>query len=296
MSLPVTRFGCQVALLLCPICRAELIEVDRCLRCLAGHTYDIASEGYVNLLAGSAIAATVGDAPEMLRARRRFLVRGFYTPLSAAVDEIGLDLAQGADREPGVPFKILDAGSGEGYYIGMLHRTITDLTDEPVCALGVDISKHAARMAANSFPDVLFVVSDVTRALPIADASIDLLLNVFAPRNPAEFARVVTPGGTLVVVIPDPDHLAELRANLSLLDIEPDKEAKVIQRHAPMFRLVRSGRVSIDLGLDAAAVADLLDMTPNYRHRDRQGGPVLESPEPITTTARFTVLVFERIR
>jgi 23S rRNA (guanine745-N1)-methyltransferase len=294
MTPPRTRLGCQVALLVCPSCRAELAETGSSLRCPAGHTYDIAREGYVNLLGGRALAATVGDAPEMLRARRRFLARGFYTPLSEAIGEIGLDLAQGADREPDAPFKVLEAGSGEGYYLGMLHRTITDLTDEPVCALGVDVSKHAARMAARSFPDVLFVVADVTRPLPIADAAIDLLLNLFAPRNPAEFARVVRPGGSLVVAIPDPDHLAEVRPTLNLLDIEPDKEARVIERHAPMFRLVRSQRVSIALTLDATAVSDLLDMTPNYRHRDRQLARPLDDPKPISATARFTVLMFQR--
>jgi 23S rRNA (guanine745-N1)-methyltransferase len=219
----------------------------------------LSREGYVNLLlSGGKRPKIQGDTKEMLQARRRFLEAGHYAPLTQAVNETVAKWLTGQTA-----ITVADAGCGEGYYLGQLQRT---WPDETSYFFGVDVSKTAVQMAAKHYPNAQFVVADVWQRLPFSNASIGALLNLFAPRNPAEFARVLAPNGILLIVIPQPHHLQQLRDRLELLDIEAEKQQKVVAQLADKFALQAIQPITFEMKLDKPALADLVQMTPNYWH------------------------------
>lgn len=199
-----------IALLACPFCQMRLRQVGAALKCENGHSFDMAKEGYVNLLAQK----RTGDTKEMLKARRDFLESGLYAPLSDAINE----LVRAHLRDAPGPLHVLDAGCGEGYYLDRLQRALASQQDS--CYIGLDVSKEAIKMAAKRYPQLFFVVADVKQGLVLVDNAFHAILNIFAPRNPAEFARVIAQSGILITVIPAPEHLLSLRSALGLLSIE----------------------------------------------------------------------------
>lgn len=274
-------------MLICPICAAPLARDDHTLRCASGHSFDIAREGYVNLLLDRVTGQT-GDNREMLHARRRFLDGGHYAPLAAAVSRI--TLAHLTSRPEWSAPSVLDAGCGEGYYIGVLQRELA-ATGQPHHIYGADVAKDAVRLAAKRYPDITFIVADIWKKLPFASGSLHALLDIFAPRNAAEFARILAPGGLLLIVIPGPRHLEELRASLNLLGIEQQKEQHIVEQLTGACSLRQRESLDYQLTLDPQAIADLITMTPNYRHR----APAIPvSTTPLHTTASFILLAFER--
>ena len=293
-------------MLLCPVCSEPLTLIGATCSCPRHHTFDVAREGYINLLVGGA-RGMAGDTKEMLRARRAFLEHGFYAPLSEHVDTIALnyltshsspyvgrgtahhDEAMAAEQPVA-----LDAGCGEGYYLGRLREALeVRFGAGAFSCVGVDIAKEAARLAAKRYPAIRFAVADVKRRIPLATGSVTLSLNIFAPRNSAELARVVAPSGTLLVVIPGPHHLAELRERYGLLGIEPEKERHIAAQLAREFAQTESSPLEYMMDLSGEDVRQLLRMTPNARHRERQGWEEA-AHEAARVTASFLVLGFQR--
>ncbi len=292
-----TAVAVYTGLIICPVpaCAAPLVPdgTGRTWRCPAGHAFDAAHAGYLNLLlARGRNGATRGDSRAMVQARQRFLARGFYAPLIAATARVAV--ATTADRPAPV---LLDAGCGPGVYLGAAVAALNDRRpgSRPVCAVGTDISREAARAAAR-VPGVLALVADTTRRLPIADSRVDLLLNIFAPRASAEFARVIAPGGRLLVVLPRPEHLVEARHMLPMLGQEAEKEAAVVVRLAAGFTAEERSVVRANVVLDRDALSDLLRMTPSAFHLDEAGmaAAVAGVPLPFAVTAAFTLLTFRR--
>jgi 23S rRNA (guanine745-N1)-methyltransferase len=283
--------------LICPHCRTRLTRVGTSLRCRNRHTFAIAREGYVNLRrAGRRSSPLLGDSRAMLLARRRFLAGGYYRPLVDA-------LATTATRHLGAlacdgraaAWQVLDAGCGEGYYLGHLHRRLSAaFPARDIAYLGLDVAKDAVRLAARRYPVGQFVVADVRDRLPYADASIHVLCNVFAPRHAAEFARILASGGLLLVVIPTPRHLQQLRQAMPLLGIQPDKRQRVLEHLRHDFVLAGRATIDIELRLDNTAVRDLIQMTPSARHLT----PALLSPvamlDAVDVTASIELLQFHR--
>jgi 23S rRNA (guanine745-N1)-methyltransferase len=272
--------------LACPVCEAALERRQYAFACERGHSFDIANEGYVNLLPSQHKRRGVeGDTRAMLLARRRFLGDGHFAPLlDALVEQVGTVMSQGdSTPEP----TVVEVGSGEGYYIGSIQTRLAGVSRAGW--FGTDISKPAVAMAAKRYHDVQFFVSDTHTRLYLQDASMDLLLDVFAPRNPSEFSRVVKPGGTVLVVIPSQAHLGELRATLGLLEIEPEKERKVLDRFAHHFRLIDRNELRFPLELDPVAVKDLIEMGPNHWHGLHQSAKLA-----MRTEASLILLHFQR--
>jgi 23S rRNA (guanine745-N1)-methyltransferase len=267
--------------LICPTCQLPLAASERLMSCVAGHSFDLAREGYVNLLTGKAPSAMQGDNAEMVRARRAFLGRGYYQPLAKAVAE-----AAGADR----PQVVADFGCGEGYYLNQLMHASGQ---EKMRAYGTDISKPAIAAAAKAFPGAKWIVADTYRLIPLADESVDAAINVFAPRNAAEFARVIRPGGRLIVAIPGPKHLADLRDQFGLIGIEDDKPAKT-RAQLSAFTLLDSKRVEGEISLEAPGLRDLLEMTPNARHLSDQARSEINNADETRTHIEFDVMIFGR--
>ncbi len=246
-------------LLICPACGGDLDLTARPVRCPAGHCHDVARQGYLNLLGGPQPANA--DTAPMLAARDRFLGSGAYDPLVNLVARLVADAA---------PRVVVEPGAGTGFYLA---RALDALPE--TVGVASDVSVAAARRAARAHPQLAAVVADTWRGLPVRTGSVDAICSVFAPRNPAEFHRLLRPGGLLVVVLPLPDHLAGLRARLGLLNIEPDKQERWSDAAADYFR---PGHVEVlrhDLNLDTGQVADLVAMGPNAFHGAVAGtGPV----------------------
>lgn len=281
--------------LLCPHCREYLQPEQRQYVCLAGHAFDLARDGYLNLLPARGLSSRLsGDSPDMIRARRRFLDRGYYQPLSEATNTMIASAVGTSDVSQSL--SILDAGCGEGYFLGRLQSALHTLVGEwqRVEALGMDIAKEAVRPAARRYHDVRFVVADTKGFIPCVDASIDVLLNVFAPRNRVEFARVMAPGGLLVVVIPSPAHLHELRALLPLLAIQNEKRRRVLDEFQGVFTPGAEQTVEYVRELAGNALVDLIGMMPSIRHLSAESLALLRSLERHTVTFSFQILTFRR--
>lgn len=226
----------------CPVC-ASCVSVDRrALSCDHGHTFDVAKQGYVNLLGQG--APQHADTADMVAARHRFLNDGWYAPIAEAVRE------SLSDAET-----VVEAGAGTGYYLAKaLHPGAT--------GLAVDISVPACRRAAKVDARVAAVVADTWAGLPMRDACVDAVLCIFAPRNMAEFRRVLSPGGMVCIVVPNAAHLAELREAEGLLNIDDDKAERV----AASLEEAVTRRLRFPLDLSAQAATDLVAMGPNAFH------------------------------
>jgi 23S rRNA (guanine745-N1)-methyltransferase len=256
------------------------------LACTAGHNFDAARQGYFNLLVGRGTSFEA-DSAAMVQARFNFLGSGNYRPLAQAV-------ASAVVRNlPDTGATVLDSGTGTGHYLReILDAAATD--GRHVSAIGLDISKFALRRAARLNPDAVNMVCDIWQPLPVATGSVDAVTVVFAPRNPAEFARVLRPAGVLVVVTPRPGHLAEVAAVTGMLGIEEGKDDRLADAMAGHFELDSSVDVDIALELTRTAAADLAFMGPAGHHLDlgHLAARLEGLPEPLTAGAKFKLLVF----
>lgn len=192
----------------CPVCQSPLSQQDRSLTCARGHSFDIAKQGYVNLLlAHEKKSLQPGDSKTMVQARRSFLEQGHYQALSDSVAEL---LAENLDTSQ--PLQLLDTGCGEGYYT----KRIADALSER-CGLnapyfwGVDISKPAIQSAAKKDSNLQFSVASSAH-LPFSEESFHAAVKIYAPSPEHELHRVLKPKGLLIAVNPGPHHLHQLKA------------------------------------------------------------------------------------
>jgi 23S rRNA (guanine745-N1)-methyltransferase len=229
----------------------------------------------------------------MVAARFEFLSAGHYQPLADAV--AGLAAPALREAPAGRPL-VLDAGTGTGHYL----RAVLDRAADsgPAAAIGLDISKFALRRAARLNPEALNVVGDVWQPLPVAENAVDVVTVVFAPRNAPEFARVLRPGGRLVVVTPRPGHLAEVAGPAGMLGIEPAKDERLAASLGQHFAAVAATDLDLALSLGPRDVANLAYMGPAGHHLDRAALAALEAalPERTSVSARFRISVFQPIR
>lgn len=236
----------------CPLCASQLSQPDNVLRCPAGHSFDIARQGYVHLDPGR--ASHTGDTAEMVAARAEFLDAGHYRFISTALAEAAV-LAY-----PQSSF-VVDAGAGTGHHLAAVLDALPG-----AAGLALDVAKPALRRAARAHPRAAAALCDTWRRLPVSDGSASLVLNVFAPRNGAEFHRVLRADGTLLVVTPTPAHLAELVGSLGLLSVDADKEDRVAASLADRFDEVGTERLERQLRLTHGEVATLIRMGPSAWH------------------------------
>jgi len=242
-----------VAALRCPLCRAPLARAGATLRCGAGHAFDVARQGYVSFLVGRP-SGLVGDDAAMVEARSRFLAAGHFAPLARAIVEV----ARAAVTGPGL---VLEVGAGPAYYLAQVLAAL------PARAgVAIDLSRHAARRAARAHPGIAALVSDARSPLPLADGCAALALDVFAPRRGDELRRVLRNDGSLLVVTPERDHLAELRGPLGLLQVDPEKERRVEEALAPHFEREEVRPLAWELSLGREDAVALASMGPSARH------------------------------
>ena len=196
--------------------------------CPRSHSFDVARSGYLNLLQPQDRRSPhPGDTKEVIAARRRLHEKGVLCPIS-----------------PGVTASdtILDAGCGDGYYLAHL----------PGDRHGLDISTPAVDAAARRFRDCQWIVANADRFIPFAEASFSLVLSITARMNPGEFRRVLRSDGRLLIAVPAPDDLIELRGQ------GRDRTARAIELFAGHFTLTSQHRSTVTAPVDAEAVQDLL--------------------------------------
>lgn len=268
----------------CPNCFADLEPIDdRVFGCEHGHRFDRAKHGYLTLLPPKA-PRTVGDDRDMLAARAGLLNSGAYLPIA---EELIRTVSATGTAASGDRLRVADLGCGTGYYSERLSRArpATDL-------LLADRSPDAVRAALRAVPATTGVVLDIWRPLPLRNAVADAVVNVFAPRNPSEFVRILRPGGRLVVVVPGRDHLRELRDRGLLLGVPPEKAAAVSEQLAAVGLTRRSAsRVRYPLHADAETRALLAGMGPSAHHAATLGHGAPDGVEDVTVDV--DVLGFE---
>lgn len=278
-----------LAYLRCPLCRAAPLAADaarppRALRCPHGHGFDVARQGYVNL--GTGRSPHAGDTAEMIAARTGFLAAGHYDFVRDALVRLA------ADTVPTGSFAI-DAGAGTGWHLAGLLAARPDTV-----GLALDVSKPALRRAARAHPRAAAASADTWAGLPVRDAAADLLLNVFAPRNGAEFRRILRDTGALLVVTPDAEHLAEVVAPLGLLRVDPAKPERVADSLARWFEPTATGRHHRTLRLPHPQLTTLVGMGPSARHLEpaRLAAAVAQLPAQVTVTAAVRLTAYRPSR
>jgi 23S rRNA (guanine745-N1)-methyltransferase len=254
-------------MLICTVrdCRLPLIREERRLVCARGHSFDIARSGYINLLQPQERRSKQpGDTTAALAGRRRLHDLGVTGPLRNAIAEI---LAASKDDV------VLDAGCGEGFYLGTLAQEIG------FDAHGVDISIPAIDAAARRYPACEWVVANADRFLPYADRSFTIVLSITGRMNANEFRRVLRDHGYLLVAIPSPEDLIELRGK------GRDRVPRTLETFAHGFKLLEQRRVATTAALHAAAVHDVLQSI----YRPMRAQPVRE----MRVTFSMDLLLFQ---
>ena len=257
-------------MLLCPVrnCRMPLAREERRIICECGHSFDIARSGYINLLQPQdRRSPRAGDTAAALAGRRRFHESGASVPLLQAIAEI-------IRASPGNI--VLDAGCGEGFYLGNLARQIG------FDAHGVDISIRAVDAAARRYPECEWIVANADRFVPYASQSFSIVLSITARMNPFEFRRVLRDDGCLLVAIPATNDLIELRG------AGRDRVARTVETFARGFTLIERHRAATVANLDAAGVQDVLASV----YRPLRSQPV----GAMRVTFRLDLLVFRPAR
>lgn len=232
----------------CPVCHDRLEISRQSLVCPSHHNFDVARQGYANLLGRCAPANA--DTPDMLASRDRFLAGGHYQPITEAV----------ASAIPKAR-KLLEIGAGTGHHLASILDALPSAQ-----GLATDVSVAACRRAAKAHPRMASVVADTWVDLPLRDASVEAVLCIFAPRNFAEIARILTAGGKLVIVVPGPEHLGALRRAHDLINIGEDKLERLALAAEGLFSVTQEERVEYDLDLSAEQATDLVAMGPNAFH------------------------------
>lgn len=269
------------SLFVCPVCGKTLRREEGRYVCGGGHSFDIAKEGYVNLLpANHQHSKAPGDDKDMASARTRFLEGGWYEPLRLELCKL---IGGCAGNSP----SLLDAGCGEGWYTAALSEVVAA---HDGWTAGIDLSKPAVKKVARRCPAGEFAVASVYR-LPLADSSVDLLVNCFSPLAAEEFYRVLKPGGKFLYVVPGPRHLWELKEVLYQNPYENEEK----REEYPGFRYLDVVPVETRFTLpDPPTIEALFRMTPYYWKTPREGAARLAALNTLPLTAQFRIHVMER--
>lgn len=259
----------------CPNCKGQLYKEEKRYVCAEGHSFDLSSEGYVNLLVGKG-GGTHGDNGEMIAARRRFLESGHYLPLRL--------LLSGRVRDT-KPQTLLDAGCGECYYTEGLARTLPETE-----IYGVDISKKALAYGAKKMKEKMFGAVASVYELPFKNECLDAVTLLFSPFSREEFLRVLKKDGTFVMAIPGKRHLWELK---ELLYDDP-YENRVDDFAIRGFEYLGEDFLSYSRDVEGEELRDLFAMTPYYYRTPKEGRERAETCEGLSVTMEFHLLRYKK--
>lgn len=269
----------------CPICKQPLTRLEKTVLCPGGHSYDIASEGYVHLLPPNRMHSRIpGDSKRMVASRREFLATGLYRIFSDRLNMLAAECLAGNPAPV-----VLDAGCGEGYYTGRLLDSLSAHGFSPEL-YGFDISKFAVKAAAKAYKSIEFAVASCFE-IPAADGSADCVVDVFAPLVEDEFRRVLRPGGILILAVPGPRHLFGLKE--ILYDAPYENEYRETEYEG--FTFIRRVAVQDTIHIaDAQTVQNLFAMTPYYWKTPVEGSRRLSETAALDTEIEFDFLIYRK--
>ncbi len=270
--------------LICPLDGKPLARYEDQLSCDNGHSFDIARQGYVNLLpVQQKKSKQPGDSKEMIIARHRFLEAGYYLPVADKLNEIVASLTAG---DSGIT--LLDAGCGEGYYLAHCLQFLKCLsvTRDVVC-LGMDISKPAIIAAAKRKDEITWVVG-TNKSPPVEIQSVDIIICMFGFYDMDVFAKALKPGGYVILADADNEHLLELRQI-----IYPYIKSASARRDFSGFDLLSSLSLNYTIRLDQSTLADLLLMTPHLYRAPKVGKEAVKALSALNLTVDVLFRVFQ---
>ena len=272
--MPSLRVGNMIyELLRCPVCGRAFSENGGALRCEAGHSFDLAKEGYVNLLTGSKPADAMGDNKQAARYRRDFLNKDYYALLRDAL----------AGRFAGRAGTLLDLCCGEGYYTAALGQ------NPALQVYGFDLAREMVRLAAKRNAGLTLFVANLAR-IPVRDGAFDWATLLFAPFGEAELCRVLRPGGRLTLVVPGRRHLYGLKQAVYEHPYENDEALPPAERLRLLGTEKLCGRITLQSREDIQAV---FRMTPYYYRTSPADRQKLEALDRLETEIEFVLAEYE---
>lgn len=263
-------------MVICPLCEKPLSRNGKSWCCENGHSFDVARQGYVNLLTvQQKHSLNPGDTREMVLARRQFLEAGFYLPIGNTLKRLVSKHCPNAQC-------VLDVGCGEGYYLSHLTHIQS--------RVGIDISKEAVRCAAAKYKDSLWLTATASH-LPFEKNSFDCLLSMFALTMEEEYRRVLKPGGLFVQVLAGKNHLLGLKKIIYPTLVEKEKN---LQPELAGFTLLTRETLTFDFALtDAEQVQNLLSMTPHVWRISKEAAQTLQQTTSLEDRAEVIFNLYQ---
>lgn len=261
---------------ICPKCHSKTYIKDKMLKCERNHSYDISSEGYINLLPPHKCGSIPGDNKEMVCARHLFLSKGYYLPLADALIDIMKTIS---------PKILIDVGCGEGYYTNKIAESIN------AQVYGIDISKYALASAAKANKNVGYCVESL-HSLMFNDGIADALMCCFCPIDENEFSRVLKKNGKLIIVQPGKNHLYGLKSILYKNPYENEIDNKSLDG----FTLLRERQISFNIDINSSDdIWNLFTMTPYFWKTSKDDSEKLKNINKLSTPIEFIIKTYNRL-
>lgn len=274
-------------MIICPVCKKELIKSERTYRCENNHSFDMAKQGYLNLLlSNQKHSKTPGDDKEMVLSRKRFLEKDYYKIISDSVNSL---IQKNLGDKKSV--NILDIGCGEGYYTGNIKKFLESLGVESNI-IGIDISKEAIISAAKTYKNIDWLVASAMN-IPLVDESMDFIICMFAKIVPEEKMRVLKSGGKLIIVSTGEKHLLELKKvvyeNVRTEFYSPVEDLKIF-KHCGTVNCTGKSFIK-----ENESIKNLFDMTPYKWRSPKEGVERLFSLDSLEITIDVNIDIFEKV-
>ncbi len=265
--------------LICPVCKQKLNLDQKTYKCENNHCFDVSKYGVVNLsLNNKSSKKRHGDDKMMVVARKEFLDSGYYAPIQDTVVNL-------LKKHCKTGSTLLDAGCGEGYY--------TAAAAEALCAeavFGIDISKDALRWFKKRMPTAMPIVSSIFK-MPIADKSVDVVLNMFAPNPAEEFSRILKKDGFMIRTFVLRDHLIELKQAVYDKAYYNNVESAEVEG----FRLIDSVKTEKLIHIEDENIKNLFCMTPYYYKTSKSDQLKLERLQSLDTTLQVMTGIYKKL-
>lgn len=263
-------------MVICPLCKKPLTPTHKSWYCESNHSFDVARQGYINLLTvQQKHSLHPGDTREMVLARRQFLEAGYYLPIGETLKKLVAQYAPSAQN-------VLDVGCGEGYYLSCLSHIPS--------RVGIDISKEAVRCAAAKYKDGLWLTATASH-LPFTDHSFDCLLSMFALTVEEEYRRILKSHGIFVQVLAGKNHLTGLKNIIYPTLVEKEKNLQPI---LPGFNLLHSETLTFSFSLiDPVQVQNLLSMTPHLWRISKEAAQALRETTALQDRAEVVFNLYQ---
>ena len=253
--------------ILCPVCHSKLYQTQNICSCKNGHSFDLAKEGYLNLNMRN--SQKTGDNPDMIRARKRFLEKGYYSFLREEINE----LLKEEDS-------LVDLACGEGYYTSYFR-----CKDK----IGIDLSKSAMKIASKVDKSTRYLLSSIFR-LPLEDKSADKVITIFAPIAREEIFRILKDDGYFILVKPDVRHLYELKAAV----YEKPYLNEIEEIKIKGLKLINEIAISRKEKVVKEDLMNLFMMTPYYNTTSQNDKDKLKEIEELKISFCFLIDIYQK--